>query len=256
MNNDACYGSAGLTVLLEKGASVNERNEDGATPLLIAFQNEVCKGFTRPVQNLMEHKEDPADPTITDNRQRSCLHYAARSHNMDACRKLLPRSKQDECSKRVNLKDHHGETPLHWACKANAPRELIKIFLRRGADLGIKDNKQQTPLYGACRRGNEAVVRLLLGKGADIHDRDANGDTVSSTIHFRTRFHNSLIRCRLFTKPYILGTAVSLNCLFREALALTIAMSPHRIPWHSLPQEANGKSSTFSSTLIGKREGA
>lgn len=181
MKKDSYCGSAGLNILLEKGALVNEKNEDGATPLLVAFQNEVSTGVTRPIENLLGHG---ADPTITDNLQRSCLHYAARSHNIGACRKLLPKSDLEESSKRVNLEDHYGETPLHWACKANAPVRLIKLFLRRGANLKVKDKEQQTPLYEACRVGSQDVVNLFLDEGADIHDRDFKGDTVSCVFHF------------------------------------------------------------------------
>ena len=165
MNGDEYCGSSGLAVLLKKGAKVNEQDEDGVTPLLAAFKHGATKGFNRPIKDLMEHKADTVDaanPDITDRWRRSCLHYAAKLHNIDACDNLLPEANPKVSTARANLKDHHGETPLHWACKSNAPKKLIKLLLDRGADLKVRDKEQQTPLYEACRVGNEDVVRLFL----------------------------------------------------------------------------------------------
>lgn len=151
-------------------------NDKQTTPLLTAFQYMSSKGVTRPIRNLLDYG---ADPDITDKWQQSCLHYAAQAHNIDACDELLPEAKPEVSRRRVNLEDLHGETPLHWACKSNAPKSLIELLLQRGADLTVRDKEQQTPLYEACRVGNEAVVRLFLENGADIHDKDFKGDTVS-----------------------------------------------------------------------------
>ncbi|KAK2597702.1 hypothetical protein N8I77_012469 [Diaporthe amygdali] len=172
MNNANYCGFAGLNIILNHNASVNEKNEEGRTPLLEAFTH--IHGIPQPIKDLLQHG---ADPDITDNFQQSCLHYAARAHNIDACRELLPASHLEGSKERINRKDHHGETPLHWACKSKAPKELIEFLLDHGAELKAKDKEQQTPLYEACRVGNEAVARLLLEKKADIHDKDFKGDT-------------------------------------------------------------------------------
>lgn len=222
------------------------------TPLLAAFQFQASKGVTRPIKDLLDHG---ADPTITDKWQRSCLHFAARSHNIDACRKLLPASNQQESRQRVNLKDHHGETPLHWACKANAPRELIELLLRRGADLHVKDNEQQTALYEACRVGNEPVARLFLKKGADIRDKDFKSDTVSLVLYIPWWLDSFLNVDRHFMRPSILGILVLSNSWLGRALRLKFGMGLSRLPWHWLPQETRGTSCSSSSITTQEVEG-
>jgi ankyrin repeat protein len=45
--------------------------------------------------------------------------------------------------------------------------EVVRLLLEKGAEPDSKDNGGRTPLSWAAKRGHEAVVRLLLEKGAD-----------------------------------------------------------------------------------------
>ncbi|KAH8724299.1 hypothetical protein GQ44DRAFT_750330 [Phaeosphaeriaceae sp. PMI808] len=50
---------------------------------------------------------------------------------------------------------------------------VVKLLLEKGADLELKDKKYgQTPLSWAVEKGHEAVVKLLLEKGADLESKD------------------------------------------------------------------------------------
>jgi ankyrin repeat protein len=43
---------------------------------------------------------------------------------------------------------------------------VVKLLLEKGAELETKDNFDQTPLSQAIEEGHEAVIKLLLEKGA------------------------------------------------------------------------------------------
>ena len=78
--------------------------------------------------------------------------------------------------KRVNKKDNDGETALYLAVKKEN-EALVRLLVDRGADVQAKDNYGMTVLHCAAERGNEAVVRLLVDSGADVKAKDYNGNS-------------------------------------------------------------------------------
>jgi len=55
----------------------------------------------------------------------------------------------------------NGEKPLSWAA-ACGHDAVMKLLLEKGADLGSKANDGRTPLSWATEDGYEALVKLLL----------------------------------------------------------------------------------------------
>ncbi|KAH8652933.1 hypothetical protein BGZ61DRAFT_374430, partial [Ilyonectria robusta] len=54
---------------------------------------------------------------------------------------------------------------------------VVKLLLDKGADVEAKDKNNRyggTPLWWAAQNGHAAVVKLLLGKGADVEAKDKN----------------------------------------------------------------------------------
>ncbi|KAH8689310.1 hypothetical protein BGW36DRAFT_70072 [Talaromyces proteolyticus] len=71
-----------------------------------------------------------------------------------------------------NSKDYYGRTPLLWAVEGGH-EAIVKLLLEKGADLESKDHEYgRTPLSRAAEGGHEAVVKLLLEKGADLESKD------------------------------------------------------------------------------------
>ena len=72
-----------------------------------------------------------------------------------------------------------GELPstLMWAAE-EGHEAVVRLLLDRGADIESRDTEYgQSPLSLAARYGHEAVVRLLLDRGADTESRSRNGMT-------------------------------------------------------------------------------
>lgn len=151
----------GLEMLVEHGADVNLRTSSTqSTPLLLLLWPNT------PLEKVRYLLKKGAKPEVPDQDMRTCLHYAAIFNKVELSKLLLSYDSVD-----VNAKDNWGETPLHWVFQwPNAPSELVKLLLSRGADVDAQDNDSQAPLYEACSVGNLEGARLLLDYGADVND--------------------------------------------------------------------------------------
>jgi ankyrin repeat protein len=69
-----------------------------------------------------------------------------------------------------------GEPALFWAAW-DGHEAIVRLLLEKGADVEARANNRRTALIGAAGGGHEAVVRLLLEKGADVEARANDGRT-------------------------------------------------------------------------------
>ncbi|KAF1968539.1 ankyrin [Bimuria novae-zelandiae CBS 107.79] len=65
------------------------------------------------------------------------------------------------CAIEPESKDKYGLTPLSRAAQ-NGNEAVVKLLLDKGADLELKDKYGRTPLLWAVAKGHKAVVKLLL----------------------------------------------------------------------------------------------
>ncbi len=66
----------------------------------------------------------------------------------------------------VRLKDDGGDSPLHWAVRLQC-RTAIATLISRGADVNDRNADGQTPLYVAALKGRLECARRLLVARAD-----------------------------------------------------------------------------------------
>jgi ankyrin repeat protein len=59
----------------------------------------------------------------------------------------------------------------------NGHEAVVKLLLEKGAELDSEDRRGQTPLSLVAEKGHEAVVKLLLEKGAELDSKDVAART-------------------------------------------------------------------------------
>ncbi|NXY46259.1 AN34B protein, partial [Ceuthmochares aereus] len=111
-------------LLLEGGAYINESNNRGETPLMIACRTKhvdsqsVSK--TKMVKYLLENKADP------------------------------------------NIQDKSGKTALMHACLEKAGPEVVSLLLKSGADPSLQDHSNCSALVYAINSEDKQTLRVLL----------------------------------------------------------------------------------------------
>jgi len=153
-------------LLLENGANVNAKNDNGETALIIAAQND----HTEIVKLLLE-KGAKYDPFYKTNDGFTYLMAFARCGLTNYCQELLNKGAD------VNAKTNSGWTALMYAAK-NGHTETVQLLLEKGADVNAKNfNNERTALIWAAGKGHTKIVKLLLENGADVNAKDIDGRT-------------------------------------------------------------------------------
>ncbi|RYO80668.1 hypothetical protein DL762_007533 [Monosporascus cannonballus] len=108
-----------------------------------------------------------------------------------------PAHKNPAQPQNVNRVDGGGKTPLSWAAE-NGHEAVVKLLLERGADFKLADNIYgETLLLWAARNGHEAVVKLLLETGADFKSGGAFGQ---APLSWATQYGHEVVVQLLFDK--------------------------------------------------------
>ncbi len=166
--------------LLRRGADAKVRNRFGGTPLLSA----VFWKRSDLVSALIVQGADVDAAGALDLCMASMtpLGIAVLDGALDIARLLL------DAGADVNGPDGEGRTPVFFAATASGVTsgqlELLKILLERKADVNVVVGyEKRTPLLEACRYPATCAeaIRALLDAGADVHAADSGGNTA---LHF------------------------------------------------------------------------
>ena len=173
--------------LLRAGAKVNAADESGVTALFLASTNR-----NAAMAELL--LKAGANPRLVRQSGVTPLMAAARTGDASLVRMLLAGGAE------TNAKESsRQQTALMWASAENH-LDVVRLLLENGADVGARTPARQTPvavsgqfaggecclpnyvggftpLLFAVQQGHVDVARLLLGAGADINDRSADGSS-------------------------------------------------------------------------------
>ena len=204
----ATRDAALVSLLLEAGADVHARNDNGYTALHHAARYgtpEMVRALLRggaavdaralgfsihygwdwtPLHLAVVHNPDPevsaalleagADPRARGYEGETPIHMAARNGNPALAALLL------DTGADANARGSTGRTPLHDAATSNGNPAMIAVLLDAGAELEARavypdshwDYGSMTPLHEAARaNGNPAIVTALIEAGADVDAR-------------------------------------------------------------------------------------
>ena len=103
--------------------------------------------------------------------QNTPLHWAAMNGHRAMVELLLSRQADPNA---MLIPD--GSTPLLLATRTSF-RSVCEALLARGANPNLPDSASEVPLDSAASRGDEAIVRLLLDKGAEVNRKSKSGVT-------------------------------------------------------------------------------
>ncbi|XP_078073425.1 histone-lysine N-methyltransferase EHMT2-like isoform X7 [Mustelus asterias] len=101
----------------------------------------------------------------------SCLHHAAKNGSVQMVQFLLATGQVD-----LNTQDSGGWTPVIWAAE-HKHIEIIKLLLGRGANVTLKDNEENICLHWAAFAGSSDIAEVLLNARCDLHAVNMHGDT-------------------------------------------------------------------------------
>jgi ankyrin repeat protein len=147
--------------LLQRGADVHARTEDGTTAVMHA----TAVGDTDLLKMLLDRG---ADVNAKNQAGATALMWAV--GDREKVRALLDRGAD------VNARADSGHTPLMIAVGSPAAGDVVKLLIGRGADVRY-GHRGFTVLMAAVAGGDRAVVQLLLSKGADARAKNRVGWT-------------------------------------------------------------------------------
>lgn len=143
----ATYGLVEIMqALLERGATIDEVDDNGESPLYIAVKH--------AGQMMAYHFSDTETCDRFFNAVNLLLKWGADT----------------------NLANKQGETPL-LAASWYGNVQLTQLLLCYFADVNKANNKGESPLFAAAARGHLAVVEILLDNQAKINQADKEART-------------------------------------------------------------------------------
>mmetsp|Transcript_1118 Transcript_1118/g.1783 ORF Transcript_1118/g.1783 Transcript_1118/m.1783 type:complete len:325 (+) Transcript_1118:861-1835(+) len=147
-----------LEILVNAGASLGFRNNEGNDPLLLA----ASKGYTKVIQFLFKQRVNPCTLNYTGN---TIAHEAAANNHSELLELLLTLEYPF-----LNSRNKEGNTPLHLAVIGNHYESAL-VLLKRGASMSAMNTQGKTPVELATQEEkdifaakNPGLVHILTQK--------------------------------------------------------------------------------------------
>ncbi len=260
-----------VRLLLERGADVNAKDKNDATPLLLAIRG----GNEAIVRILIENG---ADDKVVTNDGKTPLHMMSEGrHFMPEIAQLLLEHGADVNAKDKNhatpfllaisrswllelpeivwflllhgaddkVENNEGKTPLHalsgWEYSTPYHLSLAQVLLEQGADVNAKDKNNATPFLLAARTGNGNIAQLLLQHGADDKVEDNEGKTPLHMIFLKARSYFKASRVISFAQ-LLLERGADVNAKDKNdatPLLLAIRWRNYKTAWILLEHRAD-----------------
>lgn len=156
--------------LIDNGADVNVKDENGNTPLIL-----LCKNRSVTVDTMKYLVDKGADIYRKNNKRDNPLTIACHMGDRQMINLLLKNKEKIK-----NVYDSLGLSVLNILCKKNKGRFIISIekLIKKGADVNGKDENGMTPLLMACYFPNDTVVNhLVKQRKVNVNITNKDGDS-------------------------------------------------------------------------------
>ncbi|XP_063407051.1 uncharacterized protein LOC134690859 [Mytilus trossulus] len=148
---------------------IKVKDKEGRSPFYVACE----KGHIAVVRYLMKHHET----TIKEKDGFSVLHIACFNGHLEVVKLLV------DVGMNLNDTTNAGYTPLYQACRKGR-FDIVKYLLdlngkalNSRVDTLVKGTNGWSALHTACFNGHAGILKLLIGVGMDINERDHWGKT-------------------------------------------------------------------------------
>lgn len=168
-------------LLIDCGADVNARDEDGGTPLMATTYDPAPPGSLDVARLLLARGADPDIPLYWGDsvlcRAVHCLRLGhLRTDEWNAAHVALVRLLMDSGAD-LDAVNSEGQTALMVAFRLPEPDELAREVITRGADVNARGKGVRSALAEALWMEMPEMAKLLLAGGADPNAADAEGET-------------------------------------------------------------------------------
>lgn len=136
-----------VKLLLEKGADVNAKNQNGFAAIVFAVRNE----YPPIIRLLHDHG---ADLNVKSQGGFPLLIAAVKQYNENLVKALL------DLGAEIDMRDSNGNTALIEAA-ISGQDAIVAALLMKGASVNEKNGSGDTALMCAKTKANERVVRML-----------------------------------------------------------------------------------------------
>jgi ankyrin repeat protein len=173
-----------VRALLDRGARVDARDKDGATPLWHAARS----GTADTVRVLLEAG---ADIEAAQKAGYTPLMSAASRGNLETLGVLL----EAEARVRARNPKWKGATALWFAARSSGQGEAVRVLIEAGADPNTANEVGETALMGAAFWGHLGAVQTLLEAGAEVDVKSDDG--ITAILQAASRGSSNVVRALL-----------------------------------------------------------
>lgn len=170
-------------LLIDKGADVNFQQGIGMTPLFVAVMNN-----HEEVSQLLIEKGANVNSQVGQG-EHTPLSMVVSLGNMKITQLLLRNGAN------INAKGQDGRTPIFKASR-NDNLDIVILLIAKGANINEKDHQGQTPLGFAIRQNKKKVAKLLRQHGGKVGDKKPKISTRHANSNTRRHLHNIYVACK------------------------------------------------------------
>ncbi|MHC9543343.1 MAG: ankyrin repeat domain-containing protein [Vulcanimicrobiota bacterium] len=218
-----------IQTLISKGAKINGKDEEGATPvdyaiwnddkniekILRAYGGKTSISIPDTIVQILKEKDLETIERMLDSKKwlvnakgegsQTLLHYAALCRDEKIVKMLI----QKGADVNAHTAELNNDSPLHHAVYHNNI-ETCRILIQNGADINAM-SYNGTPLF--CSQTPE-MARFLISAGADVNQKDMDGQTFLHFLSFRASVYcGEVEKHRREIAEVLLSSGADINAL-------------------------------------------